>query len=510
MLFWLKKNWLLVFIFLLAVLLRIYRLSSNPPSLNWDEVAIGWNAKTIFYTRRDEYGTRLPLSFKSFGDYKAPVYIYLTAPVVGLFGLNEISIRLVSVLAGISSIIIIYFLAKQLFPRFKDIGLLSAALLTVTPWHILLSRPAFEPNLGLFFVALGIWLFFKGLKKPQYFVFCVLSFALSMYAYHSPKIFVPLFLLGAVLIYRWQLLSKKILPWLIISILLSIVLLFPLINSLIFSEAGSRFQGTSVFYNQQGEKRPFNSALLLQIANNYLVHYSPAYLFWGSQQMPRLQMEKVGPLLLIEAPFLVIGLIYLLKKRQKKWSQILLWWLVVAAVPAMIGREVPHPIRSFNLLPVLTIITALGFKSIQPFLRTGSKLLLLVLLVINISYFSYRYFVAYPVYAAPAWQYGYKQAVQLARQHENQVDKIIFTSHYGQPHIFTLVYQQRNPQAVFWGAMSKYLYRQINWQEDQQRQNVLLIGSAAEIPANAVGLIKEINFPNGEVAFRIVKTPAAP
>ena len=70
----LPKNVIFIFLtFLLAFFLRFYRIDKSPASLDWDEVAIGWNAHTIFHARRDEFGTRLPLTFRSFGDYKSPL-----------------------------------------------------------------------------------------------------------------------------------------------------------------------------------------------------------------------------------------------------------------------------------------------------------------------------------------------------------------------------------------------------------------------------------------------------
>lgn len=496
-----KNKWLLLIIIVAAAALRLYHLNLNPPSLNWDEAAVGWNAKTIFHTRRDEYGTRLPLSFKSFGDYKAPVYIYLTAPIVGLFGLNPVSVRLVSVLAGIASVYLIYLLGSEL--KSKKLGIIAAALLAITPWHVILSRPAFEPNLALFFVLLGTYLFLKALQKPFYFTLCVFSFTLSLYTYHSPKIFVPIFLLGLSFIYRRQLLSKKINRWVLVSLILSIIILTPLIKETFFSKSAVRFQGTSVFYDQQENKLPLKLPLVTQIIKNYLIHYSPAYLFFGSSSMPRLQLKTVGPLLLIEAPFLLIGLIYLLKNKRKQWAQFLLWWLMVGSIPAMIGREVPHPLRAYNLLPPLIIITALGIYQIM----TRSRMYLIYgLFAVNSLFFLHHYFFVYPAYSAPDWQYGYQEAVVFARQNEDQVDKIIFTSHYGQPHIFAYFYQNREPLSVFWGAMSKYLFRDIKWDEDKNLENVLIVGSAQEIPASFPDIIKEIIFPDGQVAFRIVKT----
>jgi len=511
------KTWTyLIIVLFVAAFLRFYKLSSVPPSVDWDEAAIGWNAKTIFHTRLDEYGTKLPLAFRSFGDYKAPVYIYLTSPLVGILGMNELSVRLVSILAGIGSIVIIFFLTEAILENVQmisvatkhQVALLSSLLLAVTPWHILLSRPAFEPNLALFFILLGTWWLVLGIKKhPVWLPPATLSFVLSLYTYHSPKIFVPLFLLGMAFIYREQLFEKKRIFLVAAAIILGIVTLFPLEQSLFFAEGGSRFQGTSVFFTKEGKRTLFDLNLVFQLGKNYAIHYSPKFLFGGAQENPRIQMREIGPLLLIEAPFLILGLLFLFNKRKEKWAQFLGWWFIVGPVAATVGMEVPHPIRAFNLLPALTIIVALGIsQSLKLCNWRFLKTTIALLFTVNLGYFLSCYFVAYPIYAAPDWQYGYKEVAKLAKSYEDQVDKIIVTSTYGQPHTFMLFYQNRDPQQVFWGGMIKYLYRDLNWDEDQNLKNVLLVGSPKEIPTEAKGLVKEIKFPNGEVAFRIIKT----
>jgi len=53
-----KKNLLLFLVLLLAAFLRFYQLGVNPPSLAWDEAALGYNAY-------------------SFGDFKPPIDDYL-------------------------------------------------------------------------------------------------------------------------------------------------------------------------------------------------------------------------------------------------------------------------------------------------------------------------------------------------------------------------------------------------------------------------------------------------
>lgn len=494
-------NWKILIILFLAAFLRCYQLNSVPPSLDWDEAAIGWNAKTIFHTRRDEFGTRLPFTFKSFGDYKAPVYIYLTAPIVGIFGANAISVRLVSVIAGVISIYLIYLLGVEL--KSSRLGLIAAGLLAITPWSLMMSRPAFEPNLALMFILLGIDCLFLALKKPAFFILSALSLAFSLYTYHSPKIFVPLLLLGFIIIYRSQLFSLAIRKWLIGFIILLAIFSFPLIKDMASVNGGARFQGTSIFYTPTGELKPLNLQLATQLIKNYAVHFSPKFLFFGGAKIPRVQMKEVGPLLLIEAPFLLIGLFYLLKNKQKNWVQFLFWWLMIGSLPAVVGYEIPHLIRTYNLLPALLLITALGVNQVK---SPKFQLIIFIIFIFNFSYFIYHYFVSYPIYSAPDWQYGYEIAATEAKKHEDQVSKIIITSYYGQPYVFTYFYQNRDPLKIFWGEMSKYLFRKIKLPEDAELKNVLLIGSPEEISADTPGLIKTINYPNNQPVFRLVLT----
>jgi hypothetical protein len=122
----------------------------------------------------------------------------------------------------------------------------------------------------------------------------------------------------------------------------------------------------------------------------------------------------------------------------------------------------------------------------------------------------HEYYVEFPVYAARDWQYGYEEAVKYAKSKESEVDKIVITSTYGQPHIFTYFYQERDPMEIFWGQMGMYLFREVDWDGDQFMQRTLLVGTHEEIPENIPGnagkIVKEVYFPDGSVAFRIAQT----
>ena len=100
---------LIILIFtLLGGVLRFYSFTNNPPGLNIDEVSVGYNAYSILKTGRDEHGQFLTLAFKSVGDYKPPMSIYLTIPSIALFGLNEFGVRFPAAFLSTISIPIYY------------------------------------------------------------------------------------------------------------------------------------------------------------------------------------------------------------------------------------------------------------------------------------------------------------------------------------------------------------------------------------------------------------------
>ena len=110
-----KINPILFLIVVIAIFVRFIFINSAPPSLNWDEISHGYNAYSILKTGKDEWGKFMPLIFRAYGDYKLPLYIYLTAISELFFGLSTFSVRLISAISGVGSAIVGYFLVKRLF-----------------------------------------------------------------------------------------------------------------------------------------------------------------------------------------------------------------------------------------------------------------------------------------------------------------------------------------------------------------------------------------------------------
>jgi 4-amino-4-deoxy-L-arabinose transferase-like glycosyltransferase len=141
-----KKYIWLACIVVFAAVIRFWNLTGVPPALNSDEVAIGYNAYSILKTGKDEYGAQTPLTFRSFDDYKMPVYVYLVAGSMRIFEDRDFAVRFPSALVGTLTVLFTFFLVKELFKKSRDsygIALVSAFLVTISPWHIHFSRSGY-------------------------------------------------------------------------------------------------------------------------------------------------------------------------------------------------------------------------------------------------------------------------------------------------------------------------------------------------------------------------------
>src|SRR4030042_4728750 len=206
-----KRNIYLLVILLIALILRLWRLGLIPPGLTPDEAALGYNAYSILKTGKDEYGNFFPIIFKSFGDWKPGLYVYITIPFVAVFGLSESAVRLPSTLAGVIAIWLFYQIILILYSRQKNKVLLTnrlplaninAFLLAISPWHILFSRGAWEVNMSLTLTLAGIYFFLRSLNKSNYLYLSSISFALTFLSYQGAKLSTFIVILILAVIYR--------------------------------------------------------------------------------------------------------------------------------------------------------------------------------------------------------------------------------------------------------------------------------------------------------------------
>lgn len=548
---------LFVIIFVASVL-RLWQLGSIPPSPDWDEAALGYNAYSILQTGRDEYGEFLPVVLRSFDDYKPALYTYLIIPLIPILDLSLLAVRLPSAIAGIFAVLLTYLLVKELFKintksqekakKWKieniksKIPIITTILLAISPWHIQFSRVAFESNLGLTLNIAVVYFFIKGLRSHLFLSISALCAGLSIYAYQSEKIFIPLLLLLLVAVYHRQLLEipkKKI----VMALAVFAIVVAPMAHFIITEDdALKRAQATSIFTNNQELLKPSverligakeNDDLVGIVLNNrrviyaqtmiknYLHHYNPVWLFFTGDSQ-RHHAPDMALLYLWELPFLIIGIVVCIFspwfRKFKKTRLLLLGWFLIAPLPAVIATDAPHAVRTLNFLPTHQIFTAIGLVSVYLFVRqykTFRKILyslFLILTSLNILYYLNQYFLVQNRAYSEHWQYGYEETVEYVKSVQSEYDKIIVSNvvPLDQSYIFFL-YHMKYPPAKYQlesdekHSFENFEFRKIEWEDDSELENTLLVGSPSEFP-EIVKADKAVKYLNGEDAILIVST----
>ncbi len=527
-----------VVVLVFAAALRFYQLAQVPHGMTWDEAAIGYNGYAVLTTRRDEWLDKIPISFQSFGDYKAPFAIYLNGFFTLLLGMNLLAVRFPFAVAGVVSVALFMLLTKKLFEymgetkRANFFSLIAGVMMAFSPWHLHFSRVGFESGLALMFVLFGVWSLLEwwtGNRKYElmWSTGALLSFVLALYTYHSAKIFLPLFALTLAFLFRrewWQ--RRKLV---VLDIVAGLMLLGPLVADSFFSSGNERLSQSSLF----GLKLPM-SELLLQITQHFFRHFSLDYLVMGATTTLRHGDGRWG-VLYATTLFLVLcgvgfGLRRLLRSRSswssKKWQifVISILWIVIGTLPAAIGRDVPHSNRALLALPGFFLLAILGLGELLDVLlvsQLNKKLsgtkgekdllvksvlggLVLAHAVLVCSYL-HNYYTNFSAQSTNDFNDGYLEAMKIAKESEATVEKILFTDKYGQPYIYALFARRTNPIWYRGGSLIKYEFSNRINVGDFSRSNTLIIASPDQIePSKGQKLILGAD---GSVRFVVVKTP---
>lgn len=527
----------LVAILLLAALLRLWGLADYPAGFNADEAAIGYNANSLLQTGRDEEGHAWPVNFQSFDDWKPGGYFYLVLPFVKLLGLSETAVRLPSALLGILAVWLIYLLAFELL-KDKRAGLASALLLAISPWHLQFSRGGWESNAATTFLLLGTYLFLKSFSNPRLYFFSLLSYLASTYTYQSTRIIAPLLLLGLLFYYR-----KKILDSLkpfIVAASFIFLLSLPLIFSLFSSQATSRFSGVGLFadtgpvwrINELRSEHGGNTPLprlvhnkivgyTLKFSENYLSHFEGNFLFLSGDVIERSRVPETGQMNLIDSIFVLAG-IYFLVKRKIGDKFVIFYWLAIAPLAAALTFQVPHALRSLNMVIPMILIASVGMVNIVKIIWSQRKFVKIPLLAVmpllilwSFGRYLHEYYTHYPQTYPSSWEYGFRELTDFVKPRTTQYNKIYITNAYDQPYILFLFYLnyppdrfQREvvlePRDQFGfstvSKFSNFYFEGIQWDNLGTERNILVCGTDKEIP-QSVEIVKAVYFPDGKPAF---------
>lgn len=510
-----KQNVLLV-ILVTTLLLRLFDVGSIPSSLNSDELLKAYDGASVWLTGKDHHGSWFPLFFEQSGEYSPPLYIYFSGLFSSCFGIGPVMVRLPSVLLGYVSVLFTLYFLRRIST--EKTALVAAALVAVSPWHIFYSRIGWEavlqvPMQLIAFLFLEKWVNDNAFKSL---IISTTAFALTLYAYPTERLFIPLMLLWICMVYYKQIIQQY--KQVILCLGWFVILMLPTINMYINhqQQMQARWQFLSVFHLTDG---------WLVFFTQWLEHLSPMFLFITGSYFGMIG----GVALLVILPFFYLGL-WTCVRRHNKSDLILLGWFLLFSVPASMtydrydSSSMPNSLRTTCGMPVIEIISAYGIMACYDWIKQEDVKKyffygIALLIIPNAAYVYYDYSKHYSNRVIESSQFNFQLLVKFIETFKYDYDKVIISHKIGLHPISVAAFSKESPEPFSHEDYPKYVlpfYHYVptyhDWGTDEYNRfgtinrwfyqgegKLLIVAKAGEIWDEKP--IFTIGYPNGEPAY---------
>jgi len=448
-------------IFIMGAWARLWHFNEVPPGLNQDEASIGLEAYYLLRFGVDRNGISFPVNFVSWGNGMDSLYGYVLMTFVA-FGLTPLTVRLPSLLAGLLTLPLLFFVARRTIGY--GFGLIAMMCLAISPWHIMLSRWGINENiLPLVFLA-GYASLLKSRPHNRWFIVACIFFGLSLYVYAATYVAVPIFLAGSVVVLlRARRVSARnlLLGLFVFGVLALPLFLFVAVNTFRLQTIHLGFitiPRLPVEARFESMSSNFSSHPLQGMAHNLgammgLLWSQSDGLIWNT-------FDSYGYFYSWTFPLAIIGAVLLFfrcKAGSAPESCFLLIWLAAAA---SIGLVQEVNINRLNLIFIPLLLSVAYTLTSADRLFKGAGALLTVIFLIGFAAFSYEYHgPKYQEQAKREFFDGLVPALDFARKAGD--NPICVTDHANMPYIFALfsdpmspaeylpTIEYSNPSAVF-------------------------------------------------------------
>ena len=339
---------------LAVVAFHLWITPSNPPGYHRDEAALSLNASTLATGLRDEDGARLPLFFRSFDDYKSPLYPYLLAAVFEVTGPHAQVARGLSAILVLSAVLLLGLLARRLTSSWA-VATVTVLLAGITPWLFELGRLAIEATLmPLLVVLLLLWLErVSRLERFGVFDGVVAGAALGSiaYSYTGSRLLGPL-LASALVVFggsgRWRFVSAA---WAVFALALVPMAVYALRHP---GNLTARYEATTIA--RDGRSAP---KVVGQAIGNWFRDVNPWH--WSTAGDPAPYIHNGGYGAFFGGVVVLAGagaVLVLSRQRANPWWRYVLVAVLVVPIPAALTVDRYNAIR-LAALPVLLLVLAI-------------------------------------------------------------------------------------------------------------------------------------------------------
>jgi 4-amino-4-deoxy-L-arabinose transferase-like glycosyltransferase len=323
-----------------AAVLRFVLPGQSPPGINQDEALSAWTAWCLLHTGRDMLGQAWPIFYShGIGDSPSMLFFYSLMPFQAVAGLGAWSTRLLPGLAGVLSVLLVFFVGRRMFGPVT--GLLAAAFLSTNPWHLYLSRfgtgASQCPLHALLVVALLLLARLpladgpEETPRPVWAALAGLVAGLACYGFHSMKLYFPLLALLAIALNApawWRLWRTREGRAALLLLVAGFAVTFgPLTwRHLVDPSIAQRWQMTRLW-----EPGASTARIAGLVAERYAIHFQPDFLFrrgdlFAGENNP----ARLGAFAWYLLPCMLAGLAVLAARLRASWSARALLALLLA------------------------------------------------------------------------------------------------------------------------------------------------------------------------------------
>lgn len=386
----------MIIILVVAVFLRFYHLSTLPPGLYPDEAANGQDIIRMienhdFRAIYDTNGPRESLFIIAQG-----IFVYLGKILnINAWNFTPLSLRIAPAIIGVLTVWGMYFMSKEMF-KDKNLGLISAAAMAVSSWHVQFSRNGFRAIMLPFALVFIFYFFIKAYRegKLKDYLWFGVFLAVGFYTYLSIRM-IPL-VFGAFLIWTFffdkKFLRKnfKKLLWLGGTFL---VLMIPMLISFVQDPSLIAGRASTSIFNPELN----NGSALKTFLSNIWAEVK-MFNFSGDNNF----RHNLGGTPMLDAAvgvFFWIGAAITVKGWKKLENFTLLMLFGAMSLPMILTAEsIPHALRLVGVMPVVFVFIALGLTWLAGKIKNKRiQHAFIVLVIIASGIFSYnKYFVDFP------------------------------------------------------------------------------------------------------------------
>lgn len=453
-----------------ACFIRSINITKVPASLNYDEASIGYEAYSLLNYGIDRNGISLPVHFISWGSGQNVLYAYILIPFIKILGLTALSIRLPMLIISCFSIIIAYYLFKNLFKKYD---LLALFIFCIIPWHIMKSRWGLESNIFPDIILLTIYFYnqFYNTKNKKYLYINAILLGISIYSYGTSYMFVPIYLiLNLVFLLKKKMITKKTL---ILNILIPFIIALPILLFIIINY----FNLDSIkIFNITIPKLYFNRFEDVTIVKNKNFYQQGISNFIGNLKLifnmydnNKLNSIKgIGVYYSLSIPFLLFGIYSVFKKLKQNPNYFIILSGIISGL--LICFLVTPSIHRINCIWYFLIITII--IGITESIKYNKYFLIIIIFAYSLLflYFIKTYFTDFNRIIYRHTNESYIESLNYIKNKHITYDKLIISNEINLPYIYYLLVFEVDPNTYLKTRKVKDMNKE--FQEIEQIGNV--------------------------------------